>query len=204
LLAECWPRTVSQPPGLITGDCCATGEPVSEGRVEARRGDAIGSLRHLQQAVIVGGFHYHAALGFRMMGDDLALVGQSFSLAHFSRSPISFNLSPHRRATNRRDSKDAPPGAGFAVPRCWSRGFEPPVLFGLFLLGNGAEVQAFFGLNLPTDRSENISPTRFIGTALPKTSGFRTVSQEQKTQKGPAVRIPAPATSQSEPPVPFT
>ena len=31
--------------------------------------------------------------------------------------------------------------------------------------------------------TEEFSPTRFIGTALPKISGFRTVSQEQKNQK---------------------
>jgi pullulanase/glycogen debranching enzyme len=37
-------------------------------------------------------------------------------------------------------------------------------------------------------------------TALPRTRGFRTVSQEQKTQKRPAVRIPfAPATRHCEP-----
>jgi hypothetical protein len=80
------------------------------------------------------------------------------------------------------------------------RGFEPPVLFALHVVQGKALVARDFNAVIPKKPQEKFSPTRFIRTAVSKASGFRTVSEEQKTQKGPAVRIPsAPPTSQCEP-----
>jgi hypothetical protein len=49
------------------------------------------------------------------------------------------------------------PRRGLAGSSFESRGFELPVLFGLFFLGKGVEVRPVFGQNLPADRSENNS-----------------------------------------------
>jgi hypothetical protein len=84
------------------------------------------------------------------------------------------------------------------------RRFEMPVLFALPILREGSCRRRFSTRPFQKNRTEEFSPTRFIGTALPKVSEFRTVSQEQKTQRGPAFRISsAPATRHCETPVPF-
>jgi hypothetical protein len=73
------------------------------------------------------------------------------------------------------------------------------VLFALPIFREGSCRRRFSAAIRKKNRTEEFSPTRFIGTALPKISAFRTVSQEQKTQKGPAFRISsAPATRHCE------
>jgi hypothetical protein len=84
------------------------------------------------------------------------------------------------------------------------RGFEPPVLFVLPYIQVSLVSQEISTQWFAKNRSEKLSPIRFIGGATPKTSGSRTLPRSKKPKKRPAVRIPfAPPTSQCEPPVLF-
>jgi hypothetical protein len=64
------------------------------------------------------------------------------------------------------------------------RRFELPVLFALLIFRERLVSQEISTRSFPENSTEKFSPTRFIGTDVPKTGGFRTVSQDQKTQKG--------------------
>ena len=89
----------------------------------------------------------------------------------------------------------------FAVPRCWSGGDSNCRSSLLSLYSERPCVAADFnGRVIPKKRGEKVSPTQFIGTGTREQADLERFSQEQKTQKGPAVRIPsAPATRHCEP-----